>query len=121
MSRMTSSTVYSSGDIAVTLVPFDDGQGEKKRPILVVSSAAFNRRTDRVLYCPITTTKVPLATYHALEYSQGSLPAQSNVVTDGVFTVHQDRLTRKVGRASDAFMQKVLRDVHANIATPANR
>lgn len=116
---MLSLTVYSAGDVLSTTVQFTDGEGEKQRPILVVSTESYNRRMDHVIFCPITTTKVPFATYHAMDYAQGSLPVPSNVVVDTVFTVKQAKISKKLGRASERLMAKVLRDVHDNIASPA--
>ncbi len=116
---MPSLTIYSAGDVLYTTVQFTDGEGEKQRPILVVSTESYNKRMDHVIFCPITTTKVPLATYHAMDYAQGSLPAPSNVVVDTVFTVKQAKISKKLGRASAVLMAKVLRDVHNNIAFPA--
>lgn len=114
---MTSSTVYSAGDVVVVPFPFDDGSGEKRRPALVVSTEAFNRRLDRVILVPITTTRVPATTYLAVELERGSLPAQCNVLPDHVNTLSQRLIAAKVGRVAQPLLAKVLRVVHSNMAT----
>lgn len=115
---MTSSTVYSAGDVLLTTVVFTDGEGEKQRPILVVSTESYNRRFDHVIFCPMTTTKVPLMTYYPVTFAQGGLPALTNVIVDTLQTVKQAKITKKMGRADDALMNKVLREVHGNLALP---
>jgi len=48
-------TAYSFGDVVLVPFPFTDQTGNKKRPAVVVSSAAYNRaRTDLILM-PVTS------------------------------------------------------------------
>jgi mRNA interferase MazF len=52
---MTSTTIYKRGRVVVVEVPFTDGTGGKRRPVLVLSEESFHRQLPDVILCPISS------------------------------------------------------------------
>ena len=49
---------YQRGDVFLVEMPFTDGQGEKKRPAVVLSTEAFNRAGIKLIVAAITTNLI---------------------------------------------------------------
>ena len=52
---MPTTTGYSFGDIVLVLFPFTDQSGQKQRPAVVVSSAAYHRARPDVILMAVTS------------------------------------------------------------------
>lgn len=52
---MPNTTNYSFGDIVLVSFPFTNQVGQKKRPAVVVSSEAYNRRRPDVILMAVTS------------------------------------------------------------------
>jgi mRNA interferase MazF len=99
---------FVKGDVVVIPFPFSDLSGNKKRPALVIANLPG---TDIIL-CQITSRikkdkyVVPLA---AINFSYGSLPVESFIRTNKIFTADSSIILRKAGSLRKETMQEVTR------------
>jgi mRNA interferase MazF len=90
----------------VWLASLDPAQGsemQKTRPCLVVSPDEMNRHLRTIVVAPMTTTARPYPTRITLTF-QGK---RGQVALDQVRAVDQQRLVRKLGKASSRTAQAV--------------
>ena len=79
-----------------------------RRPMLVVSPAAFNNSPLKlVLVLPITTNLRPLPSRVPLTPPEGEMTRPSMISCEGIRSVSHDRLERRVGTAGGATMEAV--------------
>lgn len=117
MSTGTTPRIYSAGDILLADVVYTDGEGQKRRPIFVVSTSSFNKATSHVIYLPITSNPVPLGDYLPVTMEEGSLPGASNVVFDRLQSLKDARVVKRFGRARKDLTNQVLQRSHSLIAS----
>ncbi len=94
--------------------PFGDASGSKVRPALVVQGATENARMTSTILAMI-----PKNLSRVREHSQllidlatpdgraSGLSVSSAVTCSNLFTVHEDRIRRKIGRLSPALMLRI--------------
>lgn len=89
---------YSPGDVVIVPFPFTDRDAAKRRPALVCSSAAFNRKTRHIVLAMITTaTHSSWADDVVIEdLAEAGLPAPS-VVRWKLFTLDATLVMRRAG------------------------
>lgn len=79
-----------------------------QRPVLVVSHDVFNDRSGTVIAVALTSQE-PRAGYPlTLELTSASLPKRSWVKTSQVRTLSTERIGRRLGRASDEEVARVV-------------
>ena len=90
--------IFEPFEVVVVPFPFTDRIGAKRRPSLIVSSDAFNRRHDQVVLAMITTAQksewpsdVPLE-----EWSAAGLSTICRVRLK-LFTLDRDLILRRLG------------------------
>ncbi len=115
---MSAGTTFSAGDVLLADVTYTDESREKRRPLLVVSTEAYSRATDHVVFVPITSAPQPMGDHQRVQMAVGSLPFDSNVVLDRIQTLRQTRVVKKFGRVTPDLLSKALRSVHRLLATP---
>ncbi len=95
------------GDIVVTIFPFSDLKGHKKRPALILAKAEFGK----LITCQITSkpysskTAVKLI---KLDFLEGSLPITSFIRPDKLFTAESSIILRRAGRIKKDKLDKAL-------------
>jgi mRNA interferase MazF len=105
----------SRGDVVLTLFPFTDASGAKKRPALVVQCDRNNGRLHDVILALITsnTQRAALEPTQLLidiataDGAQSGLLHLSAVKCEQLMTVHVRLVDRVIGRLSPALMLKV--------------
>jgi len=98
-------------DIVLIPVPFTDLTATKKRPVLVLSKTAHNRRAEDVMVAAITSNLTAGGfgvTIAGADLEEGSLPADSLVRADKIYTLSKKIILKRYGRLKDATFQKVL-------------
>lgn len=114
---MTTGT-YKPGDVVSAYIPFADAGGGKVRPALVVSSEAYNRRTDKVILTSITKSPNPEGQYVAVRLAEGTLKYESKAKTDFLMTIEQKLIQRRLGKVTDAVRDQVAAYVIPNLHIP---
>jgi mRNA interferase MazF len=78
------------------------------RPVLVLSHDVFNERSGTIIAVALTSQE-PRAGYPlTLELSTGKLPKRSWVKISQIRTLSTERIGKRLGRASDEELAKVL-------------
>jgi mRNA interferase MazF len=103
------------GDVVLTLFPFTDATGAKKRPALVVSCDRNNRRLNHAILALITSntdraTGEPtqlLIDIGTTDGQQAGLLHASAVKCEHLVTIHERLIDRTIGRLSPALMQQI--------------
>lgn len=83
-----------------------DLSGNKKRPALVIADLPGND----IILCQITSQitwdsySIPI---HAFDFTNGSLPVDSNIRPSRIFTADENIVVRKAGKIKQSVMNKV--------------
>lgn len=87
---------FVAGDIVIVSFPFSNLKSHKSRPALVVAVAEF----DNLILCQITSQ--PYSSKNSIKLSKsnfkaGSLPIDSFIRPDKIFTADPNIISKKVG------------------------
>ena len=107
---MTSGTRFDAGDLVLIPFPFTDLSGTKRRPVLVLSPAAYNRRSRDLIVCGVTSNLRNRANSVELDRSgllSGTIPARSLIKVDKLFTLEQSLAIRKLSRITPGLLAAV--------------
>lgn len=97
-------------DIVLIPVPFTDLTATKKRPVLVLSRTAHNRRAEDVMVAAITSNLAAGGsgvTITGADLEEGVLPVASLVRADKIYTLSKRIILKRYGRLNDVSFQKV--------------
>jgi mRNA-degrading endonuclease toxin of MazEF toxin-antitoxin module len=103
------------GDVVILDHPFSDASGSKVRPALVVQGDARNAAMTHTIIAMITKTlwragsdpSQLLIDVTTPDGKLSGLNATSAVTCGNLFTVHEDRIRRKIGALSPALMSQI--------------
>jgi mRNA interferase MazF len=105
---------YEPYDVVVVPFPFTDRETQKRRPALVLSSAAFQKETGHVILAMVTTAKqsawksdVPL------KYWQAAGLPRASVVRAKLFTLDTQFILRRLNALSKTDQRAVRRSFAA--------
>ncbi len=102
---------FVKGDVVVLPFPFSDLSASKKRPALVIASVQPH---DDLILCMITSrntkddSAVPLARG---DFIRGSLPSDSNVRPNRLFTADPEIILRTAGRLSPSKVEASVAEI----------
>ncbi len=102
------------GEIFWIHLPYSDLAREKHRPVLIVSNDNYNKQSEDVVACSVTSNlkERPYALYlDEKSFDEGSLPLKSKVRCDKIFSVEKTLFVKKMARLS----QKTFRQVSEQI------
>jgi mRNA interferase MazF len=100
------------GDVVLTILPFTDLSGQKRRPALIVSPD--NRPGDDVIVAfvtrylgqPLLSTEVSVLDTDP-DFGQTKLKRSSVIKADKLFTIHKNLILGKVAELIPRMMQNV--------------
>jgi mRNA interferase MazF len=100
------------GDIVLIPVPFTDLSSQKRRPVIVVSSDAYNRRSADIVVVAMTSN--PTQTQFSFQVTssdlvEGSLNRPGTVRVDKIYTLAQSIVVKKFGKVSSPVVQRIRR------------
>jgi mRNA interferase MazF len=103
---------YSFGDVILVPFPFTDQTGNKKRPAVIVSNAAYNLERRDVVIMAITSRVRPAAAHEALvEDWQAVGLLRSSVMKPVITTIEQSLIIKRLGTLSardQAALRKII-------------
>lgn len=116
---MPSMTSYEFGDIVLAPFPFTDQTSSKKRPAVVVSSAAYNRDRLDLIIMAITSQIRPSATFGEVFITgwQTAGLLKPSAIKPILTSIEKNLILRKLGRLEEADRQQ-LREVLQKILGP---
>jgi mRNA interferase MazF len=98
---------FVKGEVVVVPFPFSDLTENKKRPALVVAEL----QGDDVILCLITSQKAKDSYAISLvknDFANGSLPHDSNIRPNRLFTADSKIVLYKAGKLKDSKTQEVI-------------
>lgn len=106
--------VPRKGDfIAVTLDPQSGHEQKGRRPALVVSNTLFNEHTGMAIVCPLTSTDRGFPFHVAV---MNDADVSGFVMVEQVKSIDfRTRQATRIGKATDALLEKVLSIIDACI------
>jgi len=113
---MNSGTLIEQRDIVLVPLPFTDLSGQKKRPVLVVSSTQFNRVSRDIIVVQITSNlKSGFKEYNILIDNEDlevcyndRLIRTSLIKPYRIFAVEKSKVIKKIGKLSEKKFEEVL-------------
>jgi mRNA interferase MazF len=97
-------TAYSFGDVVLVPFPFTDQTGNKKRPAVVVSSAAYHRERADLILMAVTSQARAFAGIGELpiqEWEKSGL-LKPSILKPILFTVERLLVLRRLGHFGEA-------------------
>jgi mRNA interferase MazF len=105
---MTPTTIYRAGDVVLTPFPYADQSGEKKRPVVLVSTDQVPLDTGLYIACMITShTPRDQWDVEVLAWKEAGLLFPSVVRCPKVFGLDQSLILRRLGRLAMSDWAKV--------------
>jgi mRNA interferase MazF len=101
---MLTTIAYESGDIVLIPFPFTDQTASKRRPAIVVSSAAYHRTRPDLILMAVTSQVRPAASRDEVtitHWREAGL-LKPSVTKPVLATVHRRLVLRKLGRLRSA-------------------
>ena len=102
---------FIKGDVVVIPFPFSDLSGSKRRPALVLADL----KGDDIILCQITSQQNDdsyAVSLNNKDFSNGSLPVNSNIRPNRIFTADKTIIIKKAGSISNTKMKSVIDSVH---------
>ena len=98
---MLNMTAYSRGDVVLTSFVFTDESGTRRRPVVVVSSEAYQRGRQEIIVAAITSNIDRLLIGdHLISHWQIAGLLFPSVATGIIRTIKQSIIIRKLGSMS---------------------
>ena len=110
------------GDIVLIPIPFTDLSSQKRRPVVVISNDAYNRKTDDIIVVAMTSnpeTADYSFTVTSSDLEEGALNRPGQVRVDKIYTLSQSIVVKTFGRVNAATLdriRKTLQDLTARKA-----
>jgi mRNA interferase MazF len=100
---------YNSWDIVTVPFPFTDGESEKRRPALIVSSEKLAE--DHDFYWLVMITSAHNKSWETdiiiKDHAKAGLPAPSVIRPVKIATLQSDRIIKKLGAIDKSLQEKV--------------
>lgn len=109
---------FVKGDVVVLPFPFSDLSASKRRPALVI--APLDAHSD-VILCMITsknTGDASAVTITSADFVSGSLPQESNVRPNRLFTAETSLIVRTAGRLAQDKIDQVVAEIVRIVSAP---
>ncbi len=93
-------TMLSQGELVLIPVPFTDLSSQKRRPVIIISSTAYNRISRDIIVVAVTSNLAIVP--HSLpligtDLSNGTLKQSSRVRADRIYTLEQSLVVKSFG------------------------
>lgn len=110
---MPFTTSYDVGDVVLVNFPFTNLQTTKKRPAVIISSAAYQQNRPDVILLAITSRiRLPLALGETvLQEWQAAGLAKPSMLKPLIATIEQACIVKTLGRLSTADRQNLSRTI----------
>ncbi len=114
MALMNGGMKYNQRDIVLLPFPYTNLEGVKLRPALIISNRKLNSSQDRI--CCLITSNTP---QNGIEIEKrflttGSLPFQSWVKPQRLFTIHEGVIKKRLCTVSAEFHDLIIKSLMEN-------
>jgi len=100
----------NQGDIVLIPIPFTDLSSQKRRPVIVVSNAEYNRTAPDVVVVAMTSnpTSSPYSfVITASDLAQGTLNRPGMVRVDKIYTLERSLIIKTFGRVNVRTLDRI--------------
>lgn len=110
------------GDIVLIPIPFTDLSSQKRRPVVVISNDAYNRKTSDIIVVAMTSNPATVDygfTVTSSDLEKGTLNRPGKMRVDRIYTLSQSIVVKTFGRVNAATLdriRKMLQDLTAKKA-----
>lgn len=107
------------GDILLIPIPFTDLSSQKRRPVIIVSNNAYNRKSADIVVVAMTSNPAPSDysfTITSSDLEKGTLNHPGKVRADKIYTLSKTIVVKTFGRVNEATLKKIQKEVQALIA-----
>ncbi len=96
-------------DVALVPFPFSDFSDKKVRPVVIVSNNEFNKSSDDVIVCGITSNILKgFYSIEILDLDEGNLFNPCCVKVENILKISKNLLIKRIGRLKDSDFSRVL-------------
>jgi len=102
--------MYKPGDIVLIPVPFTDLSSQRRRPVIVISNAAYNQKTTDIVVVAMTSNPIEVDysfTITSDDLVQGQLNRPGKVRVDKIYTLSQSIVVKKFGQVDGKTLDKI--------------
>ena len=110
---MISGIMYEQGDVLIVPFPFTDLSAIKQRPVLVLSKKEYNKKTDDIITCGITSNLKDSENSVLMENKNllnGEIPATSRIKVDKLFTIEESIVKKRLAKIDIETFDKVRKE-----------
>lgn len=94
-------------DLCLVPFPFSNLKGHKVRPVLVVSNNTFNKNSQDIIVCGVTSQRVAQSIPLSKEnMAEGQLYSKSYIKPSQIVKIHQELIIKKIGAVDDYVLSK---------------
>ncbi len=107
------------GDILLIPVPFTDLSSRKRRPVIVISNRAYNRKTVDIIVVAMTSNPI-MADYSftitSSDLARGKLNRPSKVRVDKIYALSQSIVVKTFGQVNSQVLDRIRQTLQTLIA-----
>ena len=110
------------GDIVLIPIPFTDLSSQKRRPVIVISNDAYNRKSSDIVVAAMTSNPAAVEygfTITSSELEKGTLNHPGKVRVDKLYTLSQVIVAKKFGRVNAATLDRIREMLQVLVSTKA--
>ncbi len=101
----------SQREIHLVPFPFSDFSGTKVRPVLVVSNNEFNKKSQDVIVCGVTSQDINEIEVQKKDLEEGILFKKSNIKAESILKVKKDLLIKKIAKVNKRTHKRVIKRI----------
>lgn len=112
---MISGIKFEQGEIVFVPVPFTNLASLKKRPVLILSRTDYNKKSEDVVCCGITSNIKSTDNSVLIKSNDllsGFLPKPSRIKVSIIFTLEKSIVIRSFGKVKENITEKVKKEVY---------
>ncbi len=102
--------MHKQGEIVLIPIPFTDLSSQKRRPVIVVSNSAYNRRNADIVVVAMTSNPAPVDYSFIITSSdleRGQLNRPGKVRVDKIYTLSQSIVVKTFGRVNSNVLEQI--------------
>ena len=104
------------GDILLVPIPFTDLSSQKRRPVIVISNNAYNKKTTHLVVVAMTSNPIEVDYSFAItsvDLEKGTLNHPGKVRADKIYTISTSIVVKTFGRVNENVLEKIRGELQA--------
>jgi len=106
-------TQFNQRDILIVLFPFSNLRAIIQRPVLVLSNNNYNKNSEDIVTCGITSNLKDTFCSVVVDnsnLSKGKIPIQSRIKVDKLFTIEKRIVRKKIARLNNETFEQIKKE-----------